>query len=272
MFLNNTRTTGYGGALSVSYVDVELRGSLFINNTAESGGAVGMKSCFAVIRNTRFLNNYATQSGGALYQDYSYSPIHDNCFIRSNTARSLGGNTRLLGGANYSAGAIGIYSDYADIDSCQFESNYADNRGGAIYLFDIISYLSNCSFYLNKAGGAIYFQRTHRADFDYVNMTGGNATMNSATNGGFLYSLRWTFAIQGTYCIVGNKATKNGGAIFTRDSSILLPDRAELSFVKNTAEDSGGAIYAENSHIDVTSFIGEMWFCHNAAAVKGGAM
>ena len=286
MFLNNTRTTGDGGALSVSYVDIELYGSSFINNTAaDSGGAVMMESCSAlIISKTNFLNNRATHSGGAILQHNSYSSI-EYCLFKSNYAELQGGAIWSLGLQhssigdtnfldNYVSGSGGaIYSDHTDINNCQFKSNSAAISGGAVYFFDArYGYLSNSLFYLNKArldGGAIYFKQSRReySDFEFVQLAGGNATMNSARNGGFLYSSSCTVSIQGTYYIVGNKAT-NGGAIFINDS-VESVDSQELSLINNTAKENGGAIYAMNSVIVVE---GQMIYSHNAAARKGGAI
>ena len=74
--------------------------------------------------------------------------------------------------------------------------------------------------------------------------------------------------------MLGTKQSK-GGAIFSRDSSIQIPgddprSPPELSFINNTAEDSGGGIYAVNSQISFR--FGSVAFSNNAAARKGGAI
>ena len=99
-------------------------------------------------------------------------------------------------------------------------------------------------FYLNTAeldGGAIFSKQYQRGS---VMLTAINATMNSAKNGGFLYSFKCNVSIENLCHIVGNEATK-GGAIFSRDSSIKMTGfpLQELSFINNTAQDSGGGIY-----------------------------
>ena len=57
MFLNNTKFPGYGGAVSVSHVDIQLHDSSFFNNRATWCGAVGMVKSSAWISKTSFLNN-----------------------------------------------------------------------------------------------------------------------------------------------------------------------------------------------------------------------
>ena len=89
-------------------------------------------------------------------------------------------------------------------------------------------------FYLNTAeldGGAIFSKQYQRGS---VMLTAINATMNSAKNGGFLYSLKCNVSIGDTCHIVGNKAMK-GGAIFSHDSSIEITGfpLPELSFINN---------------------------------------
>ena len=277
MFFNNTRTTGYDGALSFSYIDLELHGSSFVNNTAISGGALSMESCSALIRNTHFLNNYASSNGGAISQSSSHLCI-EHCLFKSNYAEFHGGAIWSLGQEqlsigdtnfleNFVAGSGGaIYSDSIEINSCQFKSNYAAESGGACYFFDVEKgRLSHSLFYLNKAridGGAIYFEQSQRGYFEYVVLTGGNATMNSARNGGFFCSMSSTVFIRGTYYIGGNKAT-NGGAIFISNSIMQLPEAEfknipECSLINNTAEASGGGIYAVNSHIILNPYMGKV--------------
>ena len=223
-FLNNTSIRGDGGALSVYFVHIRLDDSSFINNTAIRGGAVRMKKCSAIISNTCFLNNSATYSGGAI-------SLHSGAFIKHcifarNHAKQNGGaidhptitalfieETHFLD--NYvmirSGGAI--YSKNIDIHDCQFKSNYAAESGGAVYVVQLTA--SNLSLYLNKAGidgGAIFCKKHFKRGS--VHLHGCSATMNSAKNGGFLYSLVNVF-IRNACHIVGNKAIKGGGDFFS---------------------------------------------------------
>ena len=287
MFMNNTK---YGsGTLNVSSIDIELHGSSFINNTAS---AVSLESCSALITKTHFLNNHAYLSGGAISLSNSRSYFH-HCVFKNNSG-DIGGAIFSLGylsvvntgfSENYagmSGGAIYARSNRADIDSCQFKNNFAKS-GGAIHFYDTEEInLSYTLFHLNKAGrygGAIYCTNSLdslREDV-YIDFVEGNSTMNSAKYGGFLYSKSYTVSIHGTYYIFGNRAT-NGGAFFTSNSEVLIPAREipnhdpELSFINNTAENSGGAIYAIDSHILVDASLSQMTFSSNAAAGRGGAI
>ena len=265
MFLNNTRLSGCGGAVSVSHVDIQLHDSSFFNNRATWCGAVGMVESLAWISKTSFVNNSAKYSGGAIYYHAQQKVL------------SIG-DTRFLD--NYvkigSGGAIIVSNAHAY--SCQFKSNYAAKSGGAVYVTRSLN-VSNSSFYLNEAGtdgGAIYCRNNLEAGI--VELRGYNATLNSAkNNGGFMYSLQCDVFLQTAGYVVGNKATK-GGAIFSRDSSIQIPGQdyilnPKLSFVNNLAEEDGGAIYAENSRIYVRAGgPGNVTFINNAAAGKGGAI
>ena len=110
MFLNNTRTVSKGGALSVSFVGIQLHGSSFINNEAHTGGAVWMHACSALINSTHFLNNFATDSGGAILLQNPFRAHIKHCLFERNHAKWYGGaiyhlavfdlilrNTRFLG-------------------------------------------------------------------------------------------------------------------------------------------------------------------------------
>ena len=281
VFLSNIRT-GSGSTLDIHYIYIELQASSFINNSH----AVYTSGCTAFFSNTHFLKNNA----GAISQAYSHLNI-SHCLFKSNSGIMAGAiyanfqkslfitGTKFLDNfANESGGAI-YTTKLADVDSCQFKNNYAARSGGAVYFYHVEEEspphrLSNSSFYLNKAGsngGAIYcLSYEFTTDLPLID---GNATINSAMNGGFLYSAGCTVSFKGTYYIIGNNAT-NGGAVFiTRVSIVEMNLANQVLFMNNTAENFGGAIYAVNSEICInSSFVDQVIFSHNAAARKGGAL
>lgn len=109
-------------SLKLDYVD-------FINNTAESAGAVSITKyesseiIEATINNTNFINNTATKSAGGAIFTYSNPVIIENAKFENNTAVvGNGGAIFLNGGAD----------SLSTIKNAEFNSNIAGGQGGAI--------------------------------------------------------------------------------------------------------------------------------------------
>lgn len=96
-----------------------LQDSVFINNTAENGGAIYSFDCRDVtLTGNKFIYNRATL-GGAIYNRLSYNNVINNSYFSANEAK--------MGGAIY------FEVNPMNILSSNFTLNVAE-RGGAIYL------------------------------------------------------------------------------------------------------------------------------------------
>lgn len=178
------------------------------------------------------------KDGGAVYISNS-SPIINNVMFNTNFADNNGG-------AIYNAGTGSF-----NLTNSSLDNNRSNNNGGAISFASNSGAINitNTSFNRNLAtngnGGAIYIPSmsssiTDDSDIDLVNST---FNMNSATNGGAIYLENTTLNLT-NYVFNGNSATNNGGAIYVNNSTLTGKDN---SFTLNTAGSQGNIIYSINS-------------------------
>lgn len=263
IFINGF-TEGNGGAI-LSYGNVNIAESSFINNTAVDGGAVESFNAKMTISESYFTSNNASEYGGAIYNFAGNINVTESFFI-CNAAGSNGGavsnsfgsinifdacfseNTAKSGGALYFAG------DYSDskIDS-EFIDNYANN-GGAIYFNGAITNVTIIGLYngnvAQRGGGAIFVRgnsmnNTFTADFiaNEAKAASGGAVFiyNQADNNIFEGSFTDNYALYGGAMFFYNKANSN---VFNSE------------FTNNTAKSCGGAMFFHNT-TDGNNFTGD---------------
>ena len=161
-------------------------------------GALNLTDC-------RFVDNVAMDGGGAIYVRQSHLAA-TNCVFERNAA-TFGG---------------GIAQDWGSLDlvGCRFEGNLAA-EGGAFWVVDSHSVaVTDCEFVTNRAvdrGGAIYKVTGHTVLDSSVTFDGCTFTGNAATHGGALYATahlrREVFSIANGL-FTGNRAHESGGAIY----------------------------------------------------------
>ena len=210
------------------------------------------------IKNSIFLSNYAEDDGGALYCE-KLIQIYNSTF-EGNTAEDYGG-------AVYSEMSVRINPSAHD-SLCHFINNRAlDDKGGAIYADDGV-YGYNASFISNTAyvdGGAIF---SHVVDLDncsfYYNRAEGAVSKcyggavraytakviscifrenYSENHGGAIFTD--TFSDDVKYCtFYFNQAREDGGAVYINNKNEVL--FTQCIFIINRCLDQGGAIYADS--------------------------
>ena len=90
-FIDNGNTTlNYGAAVHIMDSIVTIKNTIFINNTAEKGGAIDFSctsasNCNLKLINNTFFENRAVRQGGAINYDYT-RPQFDNITYLSNSA------------------------------------------------------------------------------------------------------------------------------------------------------------------------------------------
>ncbi|CAI2374797.1 unnamed protein product [Moneuplotes crassus] len=87
---NGSNSTQNGGAIKISNSKVTINSSLFINNTAISGGVISFhctsqEKCSFSVANSTFIGNTALEKGGAIYYDYQ-PPVNKDIVYINNTA------------------------------------------------------------------------------------------------------------------------------------------------------------------------------------------
>ena len=290
IIINGHADKSKGGAIYIKNATYTLENCTFKNNWAgSSGGAIyyNNENGHLTIKNCLFESNIAENDGGAIYSKQELT-VYDSIFnnnlaygdggalygvedvnIYDSIFRSNSVNTKVSqakGGAIFSEMDVytknsefnenyaddyggAIYADNVDVENCMFNENYViANDGGAIYaLNDVNALYSN--FYHNKAvadGGAIYA--------DNVNV---EHCMFNENNDDVQFYSRIYDTITDT--------DRRGGAIFANKEVII----DNSTFLENHATTSGGAIYSESVSLRNTP----SYFLNNIAyRGKGGAI
>ena len=150
-FIHNSANM-YGGAILLAFGDIKIIGGEFVNNSADSGGAIrgwntmtddGLTS-FSITGGTKFINNLAWDTlgsfdgGGAIDVDGAYlCEIEDVEFI-NNSAGNFGGAIN------------GVAASRLHLTGVKFINNSAPN-GGAVTFACQDSYVKDCIFINNSA-------------------------------------------------------------------------------------------------------------------------
>ncbi len=263
---------------SIFYVDSEnvtIKNITFINGyyTSDGGGAIYWEGNNGYLLNCIFMNNSANE-GGAIYVDGAYNLIIANSKFIENNATN--------GGAIYWLGGYGL------ITGNSFDMNSAVEDSGAVYFRSINGVIKDSNFTNNRAhyNGAVYMNSMHGTVIDCVFASNaatdsagalgwekrGNGTIinsrfinNSASNGGAIYLNNSTSFIITDSIFENNTATENGGVLFW--SSGNEGKITESSFINNKAGGFGGAIFINGS--DETIIYSQ--FTNNTAS-SGGAI
>ncbi len=250
-FANCEARIGEAGALKAGgYMGtLEVSDSVFTGNTAnENGGAISTFIGGSVTGGS-FTGNYANQNGGAIRGISSISSVAFD-----------------LNDAGLSGGAVSVGEQLLSVVDSDFTSNSAfGGCGGAINVSnggDLSVLEGNFdSNFADQWGGAIYAQWGGTNDIDLSDFT-----LNTAgSEGGAL-------AVEGypgltsisDSIFTDNSSQYKGGAILVSSGSLELLD----SQITGSSAEEGGAIAAEESIIDVQRTL----LCANNATYDGGAI
>ncbi|MBQ9813439.1 MAG: fibronectin type III domain-containing protein, partial [Thermoguttaceae bacterium] len=254
-FSGNKASTG-GGAIYNADGLTTLEGYVTFSNNTAKGGAIYVDKGTVVSNGADFDSNHGGD-GGAVYvaPDGTFA-VHGGSFTNNS-----GGS----GGAIYNVGTLTVDG------SPEFTRNTASSNGGAIYTTESIT-LKSIEFARNKgnSGGAIFIAGTSTIPAT-VTITDVSFDKNEASGSGGAVYIDALSALEvhaGTF--LQNKATLNGGAIFSPEESTLKINQTDgdqaTNFTENTAN-KGGAIYAAG----VIS-VSNASFKDNVATSDGGAI
>lgn len=206
------------------------------------------------IKNSTFEKNDSTVAGGAILQENGSTAtinIDGSTFAQNQTGAEGGAvvsdatlvvkNSTFTG--NKTTGTLKI----EDVEAGQ-PAYYADNGGGAIFLYDESNTtISGSTFTGNTSGtygGAIATRIG--ADSAVSSLTLSNSVFESnhaGANGGAVYNTVKT-TIGNGMSFTDNNA-HNGGAIWNdRDAILSFVNTEQIKFEKNIAGNAGGAIYS----------------------------
>ena len=259
--------------------DLELYDLLISDGNRYLGGAVVNNGGDFFASDVTFIDNLAYPAdgnmvarGGAIYTDSGRVRVIDGCHFQDNMA----GETMVTGA----------------------------NLGGAIYSKDSTLLVSNSSFLFNHAagdGGAIYAEKTAaNEDGGLITINDSEFNENSAQQNGGAVAL--VNEIEGVFIASTwfrqHQASNMGGAIFSEGSDVSvnfvefrlnsadyggavftrLPDGEGDSFynsnnslyIDNTAAEIGGAIFSENSDLEIEDSDFEDNDANSCGAIRNG--
>ncbi|WP_458405094.1 right-handed parallel beta-helix repeat-containing protein, partial [Methanobrevibacter sp.] len=264
-FINNTAPDNPAIYFAKTMTSISIDGTHFINNTASTGNG-GALSILDNNKNMnlidcKFIGNTATNGrGGAIY------------FATSYTGRTISefyfeGNTAIEGGAIYFAQSMpGL-----KIQNSNFTNNTATSgKAGA---FNVPSgctnlLLSDLKFKGNGAsdvGGALYFAASYNLNID----DGWVFENNYGSEGGAIYFAQSMSGLTvHDVTFKNNTATSGKAGAFNIPSGTVL-SLSDLKFIGNDASDVGGALYFAGSY---SNFNIDGWVFENNSASQGGAI
>ncbi|CBJ30764.1 Polymorphic membrane protein [Ectocarpus siliculosus] len=230
VFDGNFATAGDGGAVRAEGGELAIVGGEFSGNSASgNGGAVLAIDAGLVIRNgTRFAGNRAVEGGGL----YCGGGVNSTLLSAGATAFcSLSDATFEFNNASsetildydaitepwvnlYGGGGVAVYRAVVDITDSEFQGNYAQLSGGALYGgTDAAIAIDGCWFENNFTPGH-----------------GAAVAASSATLGG-------------STVLTNNLATQNGGGVFGWDTAGRIEFSSGVVCSTNLADEKGGCFY-----------------------------
>ncbi len=148
-FDGNATGAGAGAVYSLNYDAMALRRCVFVDNSANWGGAMYFEFDSRATADSCTFRDNAALSGGALLIDSSSTPIFQDCLFAGNRATAGAG------------GAIQAWVSTPTLRRCRFEANSSTSDGGALFGGGAAPFVEECVFLDNTAavrGGAVHFQ------------------------------------------------------------------------------------------------------------------
>lgn len=270
-FTNNA-AANHGGAIHFASTlpSTQIIQSVSFNENSSSsanfgGGAISIASGNLAIDNCSFIGNTAqggtSSGGGAILNSFGSLSITNQCSFLGNNVNSTTGN----GGAILSF--IPLF-----IADASFQQNSSKNNGGAVAIQvsdNDTTYLNNCLFKANnsasttKGGGALFTNTLsvlvmQSTVFDSNLAVAGGAWYQDGGEA-YLYNVNFTT----------NKADSIGGAIASKNG--ILKSLINVNFTENQTDSvgsKGGAMYASRSELQLNSIS----FLNNSSQDIGGAL
>jgi CSLREA domain-containing protein len=193
-----SQITNIGGAIWNAGT-LEIRNCFFINNSANSGGAIFNGIARLTIKNSNFQNNKSS-NGGAIYNEGGQISIENGLFTDNTagnggaiknvyvpsilgTILSINGATLSGNTSKYGAGIYNTASAQLNITNASILKNKAGYTGGGIYnLGDLIVTASDISGNYAKTGGGIYTEKA------LVDIKNSDLIRNTADQGAGIYN------------------------------------------------------------------------------------
>jgi len=222
-----------GGVFVYKVGNIIVQACAFFENGAGHGGAQGgglhARESSVTIRESRFFDNW-TQYEGAGFYCWDCELVVSGCTFQRNRADWAGGAFSMRGGTAFISiiacsathrGGGGYFSDVeTSLSTCTFVSNKA-KVGGAIRIAGSHSFLSECLFCGNEAGG--YGGALTASQWAFVDVRNCTFVNNRAVEGAFLAANHSIPFQTFTPMLVSNCIVRNGGQeIFNNMSNVTI--------------------------------------------------
>ena len=260
---DNEAYKGSGGGVAITNgsnsrpATFDMRGGTIRENTATDGdgGGVYLSRTGMTMSNSSTIKNNKVESvsgnvgGGASLYDRSTLKLYDDAEINGNTADTGGGV------AAYQS-VLEMYDNSAIRDNTAITETSHDPLGGGVYLYNLstLTLKDNSGINNNTAGygGGVYAAYDSSASFsDAATLKNNNASVSGG--GACLYSDGNTdsaISFAENASVEGNTASYGGGVYLFKSATLTTQDTP--SFKNNRATDEGGAIYTTDYTIDPT--------------------
>ena len=228
---------GQGGGLYAGKSSVQIEGSQFFDNWANSDGAgLDCDDCELTVTHSVFQGNEAQGAGGAIYQSWGSASLSD-CIVRGNSSLRAGGGCCFYG------------RDHLFILGCVFSGNRASHGGGLLSTADECR-ISSSVFSGNDAKG--YGGAVCSGYSDIVQMTNCTCVGNKASFGSFLSVNHWLSTEINSRVCVGNCIIRNSGQeIFNINNHSHLNVRyTKIERSPSSVYDPANTIIWEDGNID----------------------
>lgn len=228
---------------SSRYVSFDLK-----ENIALYGGFTGSETALEqrdVQTNPTILSGDLYGDDGINFTNYSENSLHVLTADYVDRTAILDGFTIIGGNSNlgypHNAGTGLIISDYGSptLSNCVFVANYASSGGGAIWLKNSDSILTDCVFTDNRSGyyaGAFYAYEEFSGS-----LIGCTFMNNTAVNSGGAVRIRRSLPFIENCTFADNSSGESGGGIIVTDQGVS--EILNCHFEHNTAVGRAGAIY-----------------------------
>ena len=206
---------GRGGAVYLNLACITFNGtSYFGQNSGGRGSAVYMFEGSLYFEGTSYFEDGSAGRGGAMYlSDSNIASFSGSTYFYCNTASSRGGALFLFN----------VTAIFNGPGETIFEDNYSANIGGVVYL-------SEANFILNNELSSTFFKN------------------NTAERlGGTVVSYDGYMQLKGNFSFHSNKANFGGALALYGSASLMLSPPLSGSFINNTANIDGGAIFYQDS-------------------------
>ena len=210
IFWNNTNTYRYGGY----------------------GGALNVFSSNVTLSDSNIMDNHATSGGGIYVLESAVTFVND--LFANNIA-------------NHAGGGIDVYSSSVFYQNTVLDNNTA-KYGGAIRTLLTATTFGGVSKIANNR--AIYGAGVYISSFEAIVYFNGNTSFdsNAASYGGAIYAESSLLYFNETVFFVKNSALNGGGLLLSSNSKCYFQPKTVVSFVGNSAEETGGAIDIQDSN------------------------